>query len=251
MLLRHAYLGHYARDPQFGEALECFYDAHEEALRLAPADGRLPRGYLAGLAHVVALSVDQDTLAGYIADLDRFGERAGLDRLLPDGDAGNPEWVGSNLVHRWCVRRRAMAERGLAYGVDRLPSCVRAAWWETDLDTRVRVEGLTWNPAGPAPGADREASERRLIRSATTQIRSEMARLRREAIEAGYLFPRTAGNRERDIDWLYRRAARRERYEEIARRDHKPWDQVRVAVQRMAKRVGVSPAGWETAFDKA
>jgi hypothetical protein len=76
-----------------------------------------------------------------------------------------------------------------------------------------------------------------------------LKRIRAEAGAAGLVFSRLAPNRDRDLGWLYRRAARNDTFDVISGADRVTWGRVRSAVLRMAARVGISSQGWEKAFD--
>lgn len=268
---RWAYLQRYDDDPEFGQALVALYDRWtadlgelpfnwwELSSRAAYGDAALAAGHAPPAGH--------EAIAGYVHAVEELARRFGLDRITGDGATSSPS-LGVGLIHEWCRFRQWQAARGREWGPEEFSTGHGFAGWEPEIGELVRRERwIVPGPDGPVAIVDEHRRpivhvsfddvwdprrERlrdaglRLLQRAKEAINAELDRLTAEAEAKGYRFRDTAPNVQRDLDWLFERAAHGKSFEALADQDGKEPETIRQAVRRMAKRVGLSDKGWYT-----
>lgn len=245
--LRAGLFRRYDADEEFGDALL-------ELIPLARATGLPDRPSLwntrEGLWSVASRNWETEPArrrparlrqwVAFVAAVDGLARRFGLDLL---GDAALDQ------IFAWCDRylraKRSGSLHPSTYGHGRLSVSSPDVYLAPGIDTRVALPWRTetWDPTRET----RREATNRLEGLAKERLRAQLDRVESDALAAGLIFPDTAPNQQRDLDWLYRCLRHHESFQSIFNKlDPAPEggvDTVRIAVFRIVKKVGVDTTG--------
>jgi hypothetical protein len=225
---RYSWLRCYATDPEFGAELEGLYQDNAAVIfGQAATSGRHAWVYL----QIDARRDDSGPLRAYVEDLEDRARAWGLDRLRDDV---RPT-LGYDLIHEWCCLRASVpvarpAHFGLGYGYGFMEPDVgevieshrylvsNAAGDSAIVVDEVRVPRVTLalDDAWYAEHESLKDARARILRDVAARVDAELVRIACDYERAGYVFPDTAAERDRNRRWLYRRVAYGETPKQIA-----------------------------------